>query len=344
MSYVLHVWEYPVPRDGEAGAVLQALREHRFPPSPRFQALGRELTARYPDWGDDDAVPAVWVDSPMDGNVQGAVWTIGIVSDYLDEAYPFLVETAGRLRLCVHDPQSGDTFLPELSWWAHWSRQHDAALGQRLNGLDVSLVEDIFAQQLAPVLDPGGFRRVGGQFVRPTEEGWQTVRCALAKPDAGPAELMVGVGVHLRTVIDALAATEQDIRPTEAWGGWGFSLRDLLPGGSNPGPAFPVRSMLELTQVLQNCRGPLASKALPMLDRARTLSGLYEMVSEQTEHGGFYTSPLVLMIIIVLARQEQVASVPEKYIAAAQRLGDDHQDARTVAALVEYVCAQRRKP
>lgn len=343
MSYVLHVWEYPVPRDGEADAVLKALRAHRFPPSPRFQALGRALTARFPDWGDDDSVPAVWVDSPMDGNVQGAVWTIGIVSDYLDEAYPFLVETAGRLRLCVHDPQNGDTFLPELTWWPHWGQEHDAALGRRLDGLDVSLVEDIFAQELAPVLEVGGFHRVGGRFVRPTEEGWQSVRCALAKPEAGPAQLVVYLGVHLRAVIDALAATEQDIRPTEAWGGWGFSLHDLLPG-ANPGTAFPVRSMLELMQVLHTCRGPLASKGLPMLDRARTLDGLYQMVSEQTEHGGFYTSPLVLSILIVLARQEQVALMPEKYIATAQRLGEDHPDARTVTALVDYVCARRRTP
>lgn len=28
----------------------------------------------------------------------------------------------------------------------------------------------------------------------------------------------------------ALAAAEQGIPPDEAWGGWDFSLRDLLPG------------------------------------------------------------------------------------------------------------------
>src|SRR3954469_15766474 len=119
MSYVVRVWEYPVPRSaGEAEQILGDLDDAPGASQARFLQLGRILTKRYPDWGEADDAPGVWVDSPMAAGCASPIWNIGIVSDYLDTAYPFLCETVARLGMCLYDPQVGMLVQPDRMHWS----------------------------------------------------------------------------------------------------------------------------------------------------------------------------------------------------------------------------------
>ena len=135
VSYVVRVWEYPKPRSyEETERILHDLDGLRLPNSARMQQLGALLTSRFPDPGEDDTADTAWVDSPMDGRHTGAVWNIGIVSDHLDDAYPWLVECASRLHLCVHDAQIGRNFLPEDCQWLAAFREHNENLAGKVAG------------------------------------------------------------------------------------------------------------------------------------------------------------------------------------------------------------------
>lgn len=304
MSYVVHVWEYPVPRnEGEADGIVEALDGYPGNSQARFLELGRRLTARYPDWGDDPGTPAVWIDSPMAEGCDSAVWNIGVVTDHLDTAAPFLFDCVRELKLCLYDPQSGELVRPHPLYWSPVFEEHDRRLGTRWGGLDVALAEQVVADRLAPALRLAGFHRVGYQFLRAIGDGWQCIRHGLFAQEDGVPQLVIWAGVHLRTAIDAMRKGSQDFVPNEAWGGGGFAVNDCGPSWQ----ALRVRSMVELTRAVDTLLPVLTGKALTMLDRARTLQGLHDLLADQRAHGGIPTDPQELAFLQDLCRFGPIA-------------------------------------
>ncbi|MEP7300029.1 MAG: hypothetical protein ABI699_00755 [Caldimonas sp.] len=114
MSYVLHIWEHPVPT-----GVLDADRIHTLltgqdgSQNPKFLELAKRLTARYPcltTVGDDEE--SVWSDGPLDGRTDEPIYGIGVQSGSASAVIPFVADAAGALGLTVYDMQAGTVHLP----------------------------------------------------------------------------------------------------------------------------------------------------------------------------------------------------------------------------------------
>jgi hypothetical protein len=143
MSYVLHVWQSPLPRnEGESWEIIKRLlREQdeglrQTPPAlPEFL---RRITARYPDLMDiPDDEDGVWSDGPM--QAEGPIEIVGIRPSCVDEVQPFVVAQAVTLGLACYDMQIGRLYLPgagpgsqyESKWWQFWKRSTAPAGNRR---------------------------------------------------------------------------------------------------------------------------------------------------------------------------------------------------------------------
>lgn len=133
MSYVVGVWEQPanLPLPGEIRSATRLMDMlYRVSPgsNPKFRELAARLLARYPDFDsleageESDEAECVWVDGSLSGNTEAAVWNLGIVSDWLDEVLPFVIEAATGLGLNVFDGQAAQvnfadgTVITQYGW------------------------------------------------------------------------------------------------------------------------------------------------------------------------------------------------------------------------------------
>ena len=122
MSYVIHIWQSPVPRDlDHAWEIIEQLGADQeaggnsIPPA--LVRLVDRITARYPNWGNlpDDELDderQVWTDGVVKAN--GPLLALGISTDWLDQALPFVLEEASRLGLFCYDMQLGMVCGPGL--------------------------------------------------------------------------------------------------------------------------------------------------------------------------------------------------------------------------------------
>ena len=115
MSYILHIWEYPLPdRIAQADQIQTQLSAQQSTQNPKFIELARRLTQRFPciTTLDDEDPDAVWSDGPLDGKTERAVYSIGIQTGFVNVVVPFVVSTASALGLTVYDMQAGEAHLP----------------------------------------------------------------------------------------------------------------------------------------------------------------------------------------------------------------------------------------
>jgi hypothetical protein len=118
MSYVVHIWQSPTPRDSQhAWEIVERLSEERGAggPPPALVQLVERITARYPNWADlpDDQLDdehIVWVDGRV--QARGPLLVLGICSGWIERVQPFVVEEANRLGLVCFDMQLGKLYLP----------------------------------------------------------------------------------------------------------------------------------------------------------------------------------------------------------------------------------------
>jgi hypothetical protein len=117
MSYVIHIWQTPIPTSVlQADKICDRLQDKEGRQNPRFIELAKRLSQRYPCrsqmTGDEDDEEGVWLDEPLDGISPNPVLALGIRSDYVMEVMPFVAETANALGLTVYDTQLGECYLP----------------------------------------------------------------------------------------------------------------------------------------------------------------------------------------------------------------------------------------
>lgn len=121
MSYVLQVWQQPasLPLPGDplgAAALVDALQERALDAPSRFRELAARLTRRYPCQcsPEGQGLPPqalAWSEGPLDGELDTAVYGIGLNSDMAEQVQPFVVRTALSLGLNVADDQQGRYYL-----------------------------------------------------------------------------------------------------------------------------------------------------------------------------------------------------------------------------------------
>lgn len=117
MSYVLHLWEHPVPASvAEAEQIHTRLCAERAGQNLKFIELATRLTGRYPcmtTLEDDDGIEEVArSDGPLDGETDSPVYSVGVQPAMLGKVVPFVAATAGAIGLIVYDMQAAEMHLP----------------------------------------------------------------------------------------------------------------------------------------------------------------------------------------------------------------------------------------
>lgn len=184
MSYVIHLFSGPMPRTLD-DAVQQASHpgEHPRGQNALFIKLAQALTKRYPCITEideeDEETPSVWTDGPLNGQTSSTVYVLGVVTDWVDEVQPFVVETATSLGLHVLDHQQGLAYLAGGKVLGPQGESVGNHLGVPLYGqLSHAMIERTLNDALLPLLLPLGFEfsRVMGGLWRAGSYGSQWLR------------------------------------------------------------------------------------------------------------------------------------------------------------------------
>ncbi len=116
MSYVVHVWDQPIPETAkEADEIHQQIHADEVGRNPKFVEYARRMMERHPCASHDDE----WTEMPFDGETTEAVYSFLIVTSRLEEIYPSAVETARQVGLVFYDSQNGNAYLPDGSRLAY---------------------------------------------------------------------------------------------------------------------------------------------------------------------------------------------------------------------------------
>ncbi len=138
MSYVLHAWSEPVPRDlAESLQILDRLQRLATRPDAALDELAAALLAAHPctvaDAGD------VWLDTSLLREPRGPVLDVGVQSSALTRAMPGIVASAAKAGVVLHDPQAGVTFLADgAALTAKGRRQVDPAIAPSASDPDLA--------------------------------------------------------------------------------------------------------------------------------------------------------------------------------------------------------------
>lgn len=112
MSYVVYVFQaaegYHPDSVEEVMEEVDRQREMSSNGNPLFVQLATRLMEDFPE--EDEGV---WVDGVLDGEPEGAVYNIGITSDYVDAVRLALLKHARDLGLTVLDEQAGEACMPD---------------------------------------------------------------------------------------------------------------------------------------------------------------------------------------------------------------------------------------
>jgi hypothetical protein len=174
MSYVVQIWELPVPASvQDADRINSQLHGERCAQNPKFVELAAHLMERYPGLTLDDeesgeACEDVWTDGALDGQCDQPVYGLGVRTEHLDTALPFVFETAAALGLVVYDPQAGEVRLPGgkvLTMPGRAPQSFDSPTQTVVPGRLVSVAQtmQIIRQVLDPLMSRHGFKAAGSR-------------------------------------------------------------------------------------------------------------------------------------------------------------------------------------
>jgi hypothetical protein len=183
MSYVLHLWEHPVPASvAEADQIHTRLSAERTGQNPKFVELAKRLTGRYPcmtalEEDDDGFEEVAWSDGPLDGETDSPVYSVGVQPAMLGKVVPFVAATAGALGLLVYDMQAAEVHLPGGRVLTLPGRKpvdfYQPVDPERLESK--AQVAQILQETLRPLMESHGFKAIkkDGSFKRRTKEAEQ---------------------------------------------------------------------------------------------------------------------------------------------------------------------------
>lgn len=118
MSYVLHIWDKPVPKDPEeAWDIIEKLYgESSFDESINpswFPLLQVRLLEKY-RLHDDENTLGVWIDTSLENERLGyQLFCVGILSSEVENVQPFIAQTANSLGLVCFDMQEDIVYYPK---------------------------------------------------------------------------------------------------------------------------------------------------------------------------------------------------------------------------------------
>jgi hypothetical protein len=271
MTFAVHIWEYPAPRDSaEAELIRDAHAGMRVPQNPRFIDLAKRLAAEYPcitTLADDEIEErGVWSDGPLDGITGSPEYGLGILSQHIDRVFPFVCDKANELGLNVYEMASGSIHRADGR-----VLQHDLdAGGPRLaaNGLDLGKLAGLMAAQFAPLAAGPGFRKVGYDLVRGIEGGWQSLAAEVAE-----VEGQVVASAALRTYRYDVMRLVHTIDPVRR-GGDAAGVAFALSSHEFHKPPLVLQGPDDFLPAVRTLAGVVTRNLLPAADQCATLAGL----------------------------------------------------------------------
>lgn len=289
MSYVLHVWENPVPQSlAEATAIALDAGAERIGQNPGFIVLAGRLTSHFP-LEVTHPKGSVWSDERLDGRTEERAWKIGVRRDHV-RVISHLVVQANLLGLCVFDRQQGIAWLPGgvvlRSSESAPLRPFKADVGieDRLSRFEVNAGVQRLARQ---VFMPHGYV---------FEEDGDEVRYRLALPDGWicvvPLVWDAHPGFRYSFVFEIrhgrsaeIAALFDDAKPGQPVAGCSaiIHLRDVCPYQAGE---FPVESVRRFRSDLEQLAATFNERVVPLLERCRTLEGLERFVNRPSRVRG----------------------------------------------------------
>jgi hypothetical protein len=308
LSYVVHVWETPLPASvAQASELCARLQREATAPNPKYLDLASRLTARFPDIDSlDEDDPGVWTDGPLARNASAAVFAIGVQVHALGEVMPVLFEAAKALGLLVYDDQAATVHLPdgqvlgpERAASARSAPPAPVALGR-------AEVKQAVGAALGPLLTAHGFKPHQGAGFRLTADSARFD----VKIDIEPS----GSG-HRLGVATLLTIADREDRPL---------LRRYYPGGTDfclhhariavaRGLVWPdleahidcatrVETHAQLDRVTLGWARLFEQAILPLVQRCLTLQGLAdEMIGNMS---AFSQRPFTLVLAAQVGRHD----------------------------------------
>jgi hypothetical protein len=319
MSYVLHIWETPLPASfDEAAHVAFELGGDQVGQNPGFLVLAGRLTARYPCITVEAG--SAWSDGPLDGKTGERVYVLG-VSERHAEVIAYVAQCAGKLGLTVFDMQASRAYLPSGQVLTQGPTTRVAAPeappcdGLRAGDVRIAIHEGMMrvlgelgfvhdrTDEHALVLHfPGGFHRIGVPIY-----------------DYYP--LYYECGFHLATRLDqvsAIAASFSGVPVEHLDAAW-CSLVDYayLCGEARKMHVIDSRAGLALAVTEMNI--VIVKQLLPLLDQISDLRGMDNLFNGPASMPAFQLHRDDGFNALTLARLAGNADYPalcQRYLAA----------------------------
>lgn len=274
MSYVLHIWETPLPASlDEAAHVAFDLGGDQLGQNPGFLVLAGRLTARYPCITVE--ADSVWSDGPLDGQTGERVYVLGVSGRHA-EVIAYVAQCAGKLGLTVFDMQAALAYLPSGQVLSQGPAARIAAPdAPPCDGLSVGDVRLAIHEGMMRVLGEIGFihNKTGEhELVLHFPGGLHRI----GVPLWNYYPLHYEFSFHLSTRLDqvcAIAASFSGV-PAEHLGAASCSLvgYDYLCGETEKRHVIDSRAGLALAVTEMNI--VIVNRLLPLLDQISDLRGL----------------------------------------------------------------------
>jgi len=292
----------------ELADILKARFDDKPGPNAKFVELARRITALYPSpeavgrSDDPDAEASIWPNDPVkEAERAGAVWNLGLPPQGGSKLLCDLVKEGTDVGLTMLADSLGLAFLPDgqvlprerQKQWEAFAAQ--AAASQRPTlGQMRKKMRALFAQRLAPygfvpLPTPRGFSI---KYHRPVEEGWQRVTLMVEdRHDQFQARVVLdGQCAPVHNILTAALGPDVQLRERD----YSFELAMIDYDTKSTFYLQPEAQIEELFDWLTH-------RALPLLDKARTVRGLDRYYSEMPKDGQWRDVPIDSFAALICA-------------------------------------------
>ncbi len=327
MSYILVVWEQPIPSSmAEVGPLLSALRADKaVASSARVDAFMSRLWEKYPRDLDVEDEDYVWDDSfASTPQPRPRLIYLSISFSHIDEVMPFVLRLARENGLVVHDSEGGTVFLPSGLFLGNTPQPLKTPAPRAFDGK--SAQRELIAL-LGAAFKPLGFRWAkiqawDSRFVRKFDGGWQSVEPKidierdpksinvdfLLSAFLDSADLLLGVTTGTTQAADAFVAA------TKLSGFIARTRSEGLKEFERNGSAFVLRGREEIGRFAKASAEFIKQALLPLLDQYRSMPDYGRHVLDRTSRNepSAMSEPTIVRIAAV------TTAVPSQFEAAIE--------------------------
>jgi hypothetical protein len=273
MSYVIHVWETPLPSTFDEAVTIALERgDEVLGQNPGFLILAGRLKSRFPCIC--DAPDGVWSDGPLDGRTEERVYVLGISRQH-EDVIAHVLRCAGSLGLTVFDMQAAQAYLPSGQVL---SPAATARMAEPCEGLGQDEVRAAIYDGMLQALGEFGFvHEQGGEQALTLQfaGGYHQIRVAIG--NNWPRDFTFSL--HISTGLDAVSRIVAPLQPgaPEAPARYAVAViaHQYLHGEADKTYAIDSRAALALA--VTDINTVLFNTLLPLLDQISDIAGMEAM-------------------------------------------------------------------